>query len=102
VPFAPFAFIQSFTAMAAEAEATPNRWCPQPCPADTSLRTVFAGSAVWLRPGSASYSPMMPMTGPAPFDHVAVKAVGAPATPAFTSKPASFKRFCSSADERAS
>ncbi len=38
------------------------------------------------------------MIGPAPVLKLATNAVGSPATPAFTVKPAAFKRDCSSAE----
>jgi hypothetical protein len=42
---------------------TPKRLCPQPCPGAPGSSTARAGSAFCERRGSASYSPMMPMTG---------------------------------------
>jgi hypothetical protein len=64
---------------------------------DLAGMPVFTGSVVWARPGRASNSARMAMTGPGPFLKLATKAVGMPATPAFTSKPAVFSWPCSTA-----
>ena len=91
VPSPPLSSSQAFIAMAAAREPVPRLQCPQPCPVlgQPSLGFFFVIPASWLSPERASYSPSMPMTGfPLPTDASAVKAVGMPAMPFFTLKPA--------------
>ncbi len=80
---------QSFTATAAHADAAPNMWCPQACPAMTSSLSSLKGEVVCINPGRASYSPRIPMTGP-PLEYSAIKAVGMSAIPAVILKPWAF------------
>ena len=78
--------INSFIAIAAPKLAVPKRLCPQPWPAPPSINTFLWESVVWDSPGSASNSPIIPITGfPSPY--VAVNAVGIPARPFSTIKP---------------
>ena len=71
---------------AAQADAAPNIWWPQACPALTSSLISLKGEAVCMRPGRASNSPKIPMTGPS-FENSAIKAVGILATPFVIVKP---------------
>jgi len=75
--------------MAAATDAVPRRLCPHPWPGSPSTRAFFSGTSNCERPGSASYSAMMPMIG-LPEPHDATNAVGMPATPSCTSNPAAF------------
>ena len=74
--------------MALATEAAPNRLWPQPWPASRPATGCLVGVAAWLRPGRASNSARMAITGPWPFLKLPTKPVGSPATPAFTVKPA--------------
>ena len=85
--------------MLAEAEATPKRWWPQAWPAASAGRGFRSGTFSCARPGSASYSPRMAITG-LPEPTVAMKAVGIPATPRSTRNPAASSESASSAAER--
>jgi hypothetical protein len=60
-----------------------------------SARDSRRGTVAWLIPGSASYSARIPITG-LPEPAVATKAVGMPATPRSTAKPACSRRRMSS------
>ena len=82
---APFS-INSFIAIAAPKLAVPKRLCPHPWPAPPATNSFLYGTDVWDRPGKASNSPIIPITGfPSPY--VAVKAVGIPAKPFSTFNP---------------
>ena len=57
-----------------------------PVPGAPSTLGSRCGTAAWDMPGRASYSPRIPIAG-FPEPHVAVKAVGIPATPRSTTNP---------------
>ena len=88
------AIIHSFTEIAAAADAVPKRLWPQPWPAPPMATAFWVGDASCDSPGSASNSPMMPITG-LPLPYSAMNAVGSPATPRLTVNPA-----CSSSPAR--
>ena len=78
--------INSFIAIAAPKLAVPNKLCPQPWPAPPSINSSLYGAVVCERPGRASNSPIIPITG-FPFPYEAVNAVGIPASPLSIVKP---------------
>ena len=87
VPSILFFSIHSLITTAAHAEAAPNKWCPQACPAPVSLSaTSLNGELVCASPGRASNSPKIPITGP-PLLNSAMKLVGIPATPFWIINP---------------
>jgi hypothetical protein len=98
----PFAASQSFTAEAASSAPAPSRLCPQPWPLTVAGQRLVLGDAGLLdRPGSASYSPRMAMTGP-PSPASPITAVGMPATFASRGSPARSSIAVCSAQERTS
>ena len=79
VPVLLFLASHSLTTTDAQAEPAPKRWCPHACPAMLSLYFSLYGEAVCARPGNASNSPKIPITGdPSPYS--AMNAVGILAT----------------------
>src|ERR1035437_2085999 len=82
-----FSAIHSLMVTAANREAAPRRLWPQPCPGPPLTRGLRSGTSSCDRPGKASYSPMMAITG-RPCPQVAVNAVGMAATFSVTANPA--------------
>ena len=75
------------TLTAAHADAAPNKWCPQACPAPVLLfKTSLNGDVLCAKPGKASNSPKIAITGPLE-PNSAIKAVGMPATALLISNP---------------